>query len=111
MPLLASEYTDPENAPVLDNILNQLKDVTYVSMIIFGLDRATEEEALLLRDLINKSGIQDYMIQWNDGPGFKGIYERLNEAGFNITEPGKGKNMFLSFGVAMALGAETIGVD
>lgn len=110
VPLLASEYTDPQNAPVLDNILNQLKDVTYVSMIIFGLDRATEEEALLLRDLINKSGIQDYMIQWNDGPGFKGIYERLNEAGFNITEPGKGKNMFLSFGVAMALGAETIGL-
>ena len=61
-----------------------------------------------LRDLINHFGIQNYTIQWNDGPGFLGIYERLNNAGFNISEPGKGKNMFLSFGIAMALGAETI---
>ncbi len=110
LPLLASEYTDPANHPVFENILGQLKDITYVSEIIFGLDRATEEEALLLRDLINNSGIRNFMIQWNDGPGFRGIYERLNEAGFNISEPGKGKNMFLSFGIAIALGGETIGL-
>jgi len=65
---------------------------------------------MLLKDLINNFDIQNYMIQWNDGPGFQAIYERLNEAGFNISEPGKGKNMFLSFGIAMALGAETIGL-
>ena len=110
LPLLASEYTDPANHPVFENILSQLKDINYVSEIIFGLDRATEEEALLLRDLINNFGIQNYTIQWNDGPGFRNIYEKLNEAGFNISEPGKGKNMFLSFGIAMALGAETIGL-
>ena len=110
MPLLASEYTDPANRPVFENILGQLKDITYVSEIIFGLDRATEEEAMLLRDLIHDFGIQNYMIQWNDGPGFQAIYEKLNEAKFNISEPGKGKNMFLSFGIAMALGAETIGL-
>ena len=110
IPLLASEYADPSNLPVFKNILRQLKKVTYLSAIIFGLDKATEEEAFQLRDLIRASGMKHYLIQWNDGPGFSGIYEKLNEAGFNISEPGKGKNMFLSFGIAIALGAESIGL-
>ena len=52
VPTLASEFTDPANRPVFENLLRQLKDVTYLSMIIFGLDRASEEEAFLLKDLI-----------------------------------------------------------
>lgn len=110
MPLLASEYTDPANLPVFENILKQLADIRYLSSIIFGLDRASEEEALLLKNLIKEYGIRNHVIQWNDGPGFSGIYEQLNEAGFNIQEPGKGKNMFLGFGIAIALGAESVGL-
>lgn len=108
--MLASEFSEPELQPVFENILKQLKDVPYLSEIIFGLDRATEDEAVLLRELIEENKIKNYLIQWNDGPGFKGIYEKLNDAGFNISAPGKGKNMFLSFGIAMALGAESVGV-
>ena len=96
--------------PVFQNILRQLKSVTYVSSIIFGLDRATEEDAFVLRDLIRSYGIKNFLIQWNDGPGFSGIYSQLNKEGFNISEPGKGKNMFLSFGIAIALGAHSIGL-
>jgi len=110
IPALASEYTDPANLPIFQNILSQLRNITYLSTIIFGLDKATEEEAFRLRDLIKASGIKNYLIQWNDGPGFSAIYEQLNNAGFNIKEPGKGKNMFLSFGIAIALGAESIGM-
>lgn len=110
VPLLASEFSEPDRRPVFENILKQLKDTTYLSDIIFGLDRATEDEALLLRELIEEHKLKNYLIQWNDGPGFKSIYDKLNDAGFNISEPGKGKNMFLSFGVAMALGAESVGV-
>lgn len=110
IPLLASEYTDENNRPVFENILKQLKDATYISQIIFGLDKASEKDALLLRDLSRAYGIRNHLIQWNDGPGFSDIYDQLNEAGFNINEPGKGKNMFLSFGIAIALGAESIGL-
>ena len=81
-----------------------------MSTIIFGLDRATEEDAFVLRDLIRSYGIKNSLIQWNDGPGFSGIYSQLNKEGFNISEPGKGKNMFLSFGIAIALGAHSIGL-
>ena len=110
VPSLASEYTDPDNLPVFENILKQLKDITYLSSIIFGLDGASEEEAFLLRDLIKKYRIKNALIQWNNGPGFSSIYKQLNEAGFNFQDPGKGKNMFLSFGIAIALGAESIGL-
>ena len=110
IPLLASEYTDPVNHPVFQNILKQLKNVAYLSTIIFGLDKATEEEAFLLRDLIRTAGIRNFLVQWNDGPGFSSIYKQLNDAGFPISEPGKGKNMFLGFGIAIALGAESIGL-
>ncbi|NIR18082.1 MAG: hypothetical protein GWN86_30975, partial [Desulfobacterales bacterium] len=110
IPLLASEYTDKNNLPVFENILRQLKATTYISQIIFGLDKASEEEAFMLQDLLKKYGIRNHLIQWNDGPGFSNIYDQLNEAGFNIQEPGKGKNMFLSFGIAIALGAESMGL-
>lgn len=110
VPLLATEYTDPANFPVFQNILKQLRDLSYISVIIFGLDRADEQDALLLRDLVQASGIRNYLIQWNDGPGFRGIYERLAEAGFNVGEQGKGKNMFLGFGIAIAIGAQSIGL-
>ncbi len=63
-----------------------------------------------LRDLIDKYKIKNHLIQWNDGPGFKSIYNKLNDAGFKLSEPGKGKNMFLSFGIAIALGAESVGL-
>lgn len=110
IPLLASEYTQPSNLVTFQRILRQLKDVTYVSKIIFGLDKATEEEAFVLKNLIESYEIRNYLIQWNDGPGFSAIYQKLNEAGFNISEAGKGKNMFLSFGIAIALGAESVGL-
>jgi glucosyl-3-phosphoglycerate synthase len=107
---LASEFTDSSNLPVFENILRQLKDATYLSQIIFGLDGASESDAFLLQKLIKKYGIKNFLIQWNGGPGFDSIYNQLNEAGFHILEPGKGKNMFLSFGIAIALGADSIGL-
>ena len=91
-------------------MLKQLKDVSYLSDIIFGLDQAAEKDVVQLRDLIEKYKIRNHLIQWNDGPGFKSIYDKLNDAGFNISQPGKGKNMFLSFGISIALGAETVGL-
>jgi glucosyl-3-phosphoglycerate synthase len=91
-------------------MLRQLRHVSYLSQVIFGLDQASKAEALFLKELISKHGIRNHLIQWNDGPGFSSIYDKLQEAGFNIQQPGKGKNMFLSFGIAIALGAHSIGI-
>ena len=82
----------------------------YIYQIIFGLDQALEDDALLLRDILKQYKVNNYIIQWNDGPIFSQIYKVLNEAGFVFLEPGKGKNIFLSFGIALALGAKVVGV-
>ena len=110
IPLLASEFTALENRPVFENILSQLSQVPYIYQIIFGLDQASEDDALLLRDILKQYKVNNYIIQWNDGPIFSQIYKVLNDAGFVFLEPGKGKNIFLSFGIALALGAKVVGV-
>jgi glucosyl-3-phosphoglycerate synthase len=81
-----------------------------LSTIIFGLDRATPDEAQELAKLLKHHQLKKYLIQHNDGPGFSSIYQRLSDAGFGLTEPGKGRNMFLSFGIALAQGAQAIAV-
>ncbi len=110
VPLLASEFTEEENRPVFENIVRHLRGVKYLSHIIFGLDGATDEEAKMLTGILKSYGLKNYLVQHNNGHGFSSIYEKLSQAGFRIEEPGKGRNMFLSFGVALALGAQCIGV-
>ncbi len=110
IPLLATEFTLDENRPVFENILNELRHATYLSQIIFGLDMATEDEARYLADLIRKYELKNCLIQHNDGNGFSEIYNKLSDAGFGLDVRGKGRNMFMSFGLSLALGAETVGI-
>ncbi len=110
IPLLASEFTDPDNRPVFENIAAQLSDAAYLSQIIFGLDRASQDDARELAKILNRFNVQNFLIQHNNGPGFTSIYQDLSDAGFSLNEPGKGRNMFMSFGIALAMGAQSIGL-
>lgn len=110
MPLLASEYTDRENRPVFENILKQLRSASYLSRIILGLDQAGTDDVQELAHLLHHYELKNCLIQHNDGPGFSAIYDKLSDAGFNLDVRGKGRNMFLSFGIAIALGARSVGI-
>jgi glucosyl-3-phosphoglycerate synthase len=110
MPLLASEYTDVQNRPVFENILKELRSASYLSRIILGLDQADTADVRELARLIDRYEIKNSLIQHNDGPGFSPIYDKLSEAGFNLDVQGKGRNMFLSFGITIALGARSVGL-
>jgi len=110
VPTLATEFTLKENRPVFLNILKQLSKVSYLYRIIFGLDKATDEEALELAGLIEGYGIHNYIIQHNEGACFKNLYRKFHDDGFGLEQIGKGRNMFMSFGIAQALGADYIGV-
>ncbi len=85
IPVLATEFTDPDNRPVFENILDELRGAPYISRILFGLDAATEEEARELWALVRRKGLQNSLIVHNDGPGFRGIYDQLSQAGFALT--------------------------
>ncbi len=110
IPLLASEFTDPENRPVFENIIRELNNAKYISHTIFGLDQATPENARELGRMLREHNFQECLIQHNDGEGFSSIYRKLSDAGFNLDVRGKGRNMFLSFGIALALGASSVGI-
>ncbi|MBN2468385.1 MAG: hypothetical protein JXD19_09575, partial [Deltaproteobacteria bacterium] len=101
IPVLATEFTMPENRPVFERIVHQIKDATYLSKIIFGLDGATTGEAEQLERILHHYNLKNYLIQHNDGDHFASFYHTLSEAGFGFDEPGKGRNMFLSFGIAL----------
>ncbi len=110
IPTLVTEFTDPENRPVFINILKQLSRISYLKNIIFGLDAATDEEALELAALLKEYSIRNYIIQHNEGNRLKELYKRIENFSLGLRQPGKGRNMFMSFGVAQAIGADYVGV-
>ena len=110
IPALASEFTHPENRPVFENILRELKGATYLNDIIIGLDAATQEDVNLLQEIIADIGLDNVLIQWNDGPYFGHLYELLESTGIDLSQRGKGRNVFMSFGVAIVLSATSVGL-
>ena len=108
IPALAAEFTVPENRPIFENIIREISSAEYLSTVIIGLDGAAEEDVHLARRILSDSGVSNYFIQWNDGPGFKGIYEKLQNAGLDLTMRGKGRNLFMTFGTAIALEATSV---
>lgn len=110
IPALASEYTDPENRPVFTKIVSQLSEARYLAQVIFGLDQASEDDVRDLVGILKRADLKNYSLQWNDGEAFKGVYAELQANGFDLSQRGKGRNVFMGFGVAMALGATTVGL-
>ena len=110
VPALASEFTDPNNRPVFENIVRQLSGASYLAHVIFGLDQATEDDVKDCIGICKKHNLNNFVIQWNDGPAVSRVYEELQSIGFDLSRRGKGRNVFMGFGVAIALGATTVGL-
>ena len=110
VPALASEFTDPENRPVFEKIVAELAGARYLAQVIFGLDQASEADVRLCIEICKAKKLHNYVIQWNDGPAISRIYSLLEDGGFDLSRRGKGRNVFMAFGVAMALGATCVGL-
>ena len=90
VPALASEFTDPENRPVFERIVAELSEADYLAHVIFGLDQATERDVRDCIGICKENGLSNYVIQWNDGPAVSGVYNKLQQAGFDLSRRGKG---------------------
>jgi len=110
IPSLASEYNTPQTRPIFENIVRELKEATYLEKIVIGLDRATEADVELAREILLKNDVGNYFLQWNEGPAFGGLYELLEKNGFDLSIRGKGRNVFMGFGVALAMEATAVGL-
>ena len=90
--ILPSLYSEIQT-PALPAIIEELKSVPYLSQIVIGLDRATQNEyqhALsFFADLP-----QHHRVLWNDGPRLKAIDARLQSAVLAPQGLGKWRNVW-----------------
>lgn len=98
--ILPSLFSELE-APALQNIVNELKEVPYLSEIVIGLDRADQKQFEYAKEYFSELP-QEHRILWNDGPRMQVLMSRLREKGLAPTEPGKGTNVWGCYGYVLA---------
>ncbi|MEK9933237.1 MAG: glycosyl transferase [Luminiphilus sp.] len=99
LPSLYSEIA----TPALPAIIEELRSVPYLSQIVIGLDRATQDEYQHALSFFSDLP-QHHRVLWNDGPRLKAIDARLQEAGLAPQELGKGRNVWYCMGYVLATG-------
>jgi len=87
----------------LKDIVNILKDIPYVSEIVIGLDRANEAEFKHALEYFSVLP-QHHRIIWNDGPRMKALKKKMASKKINTSVPGKGRNVWFSFGYMISSG-------
>ncbi|WP_422135902.1 glycosyl transferase [Endozoicomonas sp. ALD040] len=97
LPSLFSEL----QGPALNNIVQELSQVGYLSEIVIGLDRANEKEFSYSRDFFAQLN-QHHRILWQDGPGLREIDRLLESKGLAPKEAGKGRNVWYCYGYVLA---------
>ena len=85
----------------MQNIVNELTKVPYLSEIIIGLDKADENQYRKALKFFSALP-QKYKVLWNDGPRLRAAQKQLADVGLSIGEPGKGRNVWFCFGYATA---------
>lgn len=92
---------DMRAAP-FSQIIEELRGAQYVDTIavVLGVapDRQDYEEA---HAIVQRLGSRAQVL-WTDGPNFQQLFEELNEAGFNLATPGKGRSVWTAFGYMLA---------
>lgn len=100
--VLPSLYSELEG-PALANIIDELAQVPYLSQIVIGLDRATEEEYRKALKFFSKLP-QNVKVLWNDGPRLQKIDALLQQEGLAPKELGKGRNVWYCLGFVLGSG-------
>jgi len=99
--ILPSLYSELEGE-ALPRIVEELKQATYISDIIVGLDQADEKQFAHAKEFF--SGLpQNLHILWNDGPWLREIDAQLRSQNLAPTQAGKGRNVWYCMGYALAL--------
>lgn len=98
--ILPSLYSELEGE-ALPKIVEHISEVPYLSQVIIGLDRASEDEFCKAIAFFKYLG-QPHQILWNDGPRLKQLDAELQALGVAPTEMGKGRNVWYCMGYALA---------
>lgn len=99
LPCLYSEL----EGPALENIVDELCEVPYLSQIVIGLDRATKDEYKHALEFFSRLP-QDHVVLWNEGERLQAIDAELKEQGLEPKQLGKGRNVWYCLGYVLAEG-------
>ncbi|RRJ84266.1 glycosyl transferase [Aestuariirhabdus litorea] len=100
--VLPSLFSELEG-PALKNIVGHVRNASYLSQIVVGLDRADETQYRFAQEYFSLFP-QPFRILWNDGPRLRAIDAQLQEQGLAPREMGKGRNVWYCFGYILASG-------
>ncbi len=97
LPCLYSEL----QGQALKNILEDLKNVDYLSEIVITLGRASEPEFKHAKDFFSILPHRVKII-WDDGEGVRSLFRLLERNGLYTGEPGKGRAAWIAYGYVLA---------
>ncbi|MEL0629928.1 glycosyl transferase [Psychromonas aquatilis] len=98
--ILPSLYSELEGEAFPD-IVDHLAEVPYLSQIVIGLDRATEDQYRQALKFFKKLP-QDHRVLWNEGPRLQALDAKLQALGVAPKELGKGRNVWYCMGYTLA---------
>ncbi len=105
--IIPALYSELEG-PALANIVDILKDIDYISEIVIGLDRASEEQFKHAKEYFSvlspDKNNPRHRIIWNEGPRMMEMKKKLEKKKVNLGELGKGRNVWTCFGYMIASG-------
>ncbi len=96
LPALWSEF----EGPALPRILNELKEVPYLSQIVFTISGANAEQFAEARRMASILP-QDVTFIWNNGPRIQAMYDRLSANNLPVGPDGKGRSCWMAFGYVL----------
>lgn len=99
--ILPSLYSELEGE-ALPRIVAHLKQATYISDIIIGLDQASHDQFRHARDFFAELPQTTHLL-WNDGDRLRALNEQLQVEYLAPQQPGKGRNAWYCFGYALSL--------
>jgi len=97
LPALWSEF----EGPALPRILNELKEVPYLSQVVFTISGANEEQFAEARRMASVLP-QEVTFVWNSGPRIQAMYERLRAHNLPVGPDGKGRSCWMAFGYVLS---------
>lgn len=100
--ILPSLYSELEG-DALPRIIDELQPAAYLSEVVIGLDRASEEQYRSALAFFARLP-QRHRVLWNDGPRLKALDAQLQEQDLAPRELGKGRNVWYCMGYTLASG-------
>jgi len=89
-------------------IVRELAEVPYLKQIIVGIDGAAHRRDWDRARAFFRQLPQNPVLLWNDGPRMKSLFHKLEDNDLSPGSPGKGRNVWICFGYALASEQATV---